>query len=237
MIQLPTQALRTAPSGGPVPEEPARSAKHVLDPIDRVSEVLFGLIMVLTFTGSLNVAEEGRESVRTMLIGALGCNLAWGIIDAVFYLMGSLAERSKALLALRAVRGATDPEAAYRIIAGTLPPAVASILRPVDLEMLRQRLKGLPEPPRRAGLGGDDWRGAAGVFGLVFLSTFPVVIPFIFMGDVTAALRVSNAIAIAALYLMGDAFGRASGRHPLVTGLVMVVLGLVLVGITIALGG
>jgi VIT1/CCC1 family predicted Fe2+/Mn2+ transporter len=76
-----------------------------------------------------------------------------------------------------------------------------------------------------------------GVFGLVFLSTFPVVIPFIFMRDVTAALRVSNAIAIVALYLMGDAFGRASGRHPLVTGLVMVVLGLVLVGITIALGG
>ena len=27
------------------------SSKRVLDPIDRVSEVLFGLIMVLTFTG------------------------------------------------------------------------------------------------------------------------------------------------------------------------------------------
>jgi hypothetical protein len=49
-----------------------RSSKRVLDPIDRVSEVLFGLIMVLTFTGSLSVAEAGRESIRTMLIGALG---------------------------------------------------------------------------------------------------------------------------------------------------------------------
>jgi hypothetical protein len=65
------------------------SSKRVLEPIDRVSEVLFGLIMVLTFTGSLSVAEAGRSEVRTMLIGALGCNLAWGIIDGVLYLMAA----------------------------------------------------------------------------------------------------------------------------------------------------
>src|SRR5207249_4453585 len=80
----------------PMPESSfERSSKRVLDPIDRVSEVLFGLIMVLTFTGSLSVAEAGRESIRTMLIGALGCNLAWGIIDGVFYLMGCLAEKGR----------------------------------------------------------------------------------------------------------------------------------------------
>jgi hypothetical protein len=33
--------------------------------------------MVLTFTGSLSVADAGRADVRAMLIGALGCNLAW----------------------------------------------------------------------------------------------------------------------------------------------------------------
>ena len=237
MTQPDAQAQHDAPSGGLVPGDPAGSSKRVLDPIDRVSEVLFGLIMVLTFTGSLNVAEEGRESVRTMLIGALGCNLAWGIIDGVFYLMGSLAERSKALLALRAVRGAADPEEAHRIIADALPPTVASVLRPADLEMVRLRLKALPEPPDRVRLQGEEWRGAAGVFGLVFLSTFPVVIPFIFMQDVTRALRVSNAIAIVLLFLTGYAFGRIGGRYPVMKGIAMVVLGSILVGITIALGG
>jgi hypothetical protein len=83
--------------------------RRALDPIDRVSEVLFGLIMVLTFTGSLSVYEAGREDIRTMLAAAVGCNLAWGIIDAVFYLMGCLAEKSHGLLTLRAVREATDP--------------------------------------------------------------------------------------------------------------------------------
>jgi len=70
-------------------------SRRVLDPIERISEVLFGLIMVLTFTGSLGIATAGRQEVRTMLIKALGCNLAWGIIDAVLYLMGCLADKGR----------------------------------------------------------------------------------------------------------------------------------------------
>jgi hypothetical protein len=38
--------------------------KRILDPVERISEVLFGLIMVLTFTGSLSAAEAGRAEVR-----------------------------------------------------------------------------------------------------------------------------------------------------------------------------
>ena len=210
--------------------------KRALDPIDRLSEVLFGLIMVLTFTGSLSVYEAGREDVRTMLVGALGCNLAWGLIDAVFYLMGSLAEKSRGLSTLRAVREATDPERAQRLIADALP-LVGSVLEPSELEAMRLRLKQLPEPPSRARLGKDDWRGGVGVFVLVFLSTFPVTIPFIFMGDAMRAMRVSNAIAVALLFVAGYGFGRITGRSPVLVGMGMVVFGAALVGLTIALGG
>ena len=111
-------------------DEAVKSSKRVLDPIDRVSEVLFGLIMVLTFTGSLSVAEAGRDDVRTMLIGALGCNLAWGIIDGILYLMGCLAEKGQGLLIFRAVRKATDPKQAQRLIADALPSVVAAVLTP-----------------------------------------------------------------------------------------------------------
>jgi hypothetical protein len=221
-----------------MPEDSSdRSSKRVLEPIDRVSEVLFGLIMVLTFTGSLSVAEVGREDVRTMLIGALGCNLAWGIIDGVLYLMGRMAERRRGLLTFRAVRKTTDPKEAQRRIADALPSVVASVLEPVELESLYQRLKQLPEPPDHARLRKDDWLGAAGVFLLVFLCTFPVVIPFIFMSHAGPALRVSNAVAIVMLFLTGHAFGRMTGRHPWLVGISMVVVGLILVGMTMALGG
>src|SRR5438309_459307 len=203
------------------------SSRRVLEPIDRVSEVLFGLIMVLTFTGSLSIAEAGRSEVRTMLIGALGCNLAWGIIDGVLYLMGCLAEKGRGLLTFRAVRRAADPKEAQRVIADALPSVVASVLEPVEMESLYQRLKQLPEPPHHARLRKDDWLGAVGVFLLVFLCTFPVVIPFIFMHNAGPALRVSNAIAIVMLFLTGYAFGRMTGRQPCLVCISMVVLGLV----------
>jgi hypothetical protein len=213
------------------------SSKRVLDPIDRVSEVLFGLIMVLTFTGSLSVAEAGREEVRTMLTGAIGCNLAWGIIDAVLYLMGILAERGRSLTTFNAVRAAGDPQQAQRLIAAALPPVLASVVQPAELTALQQRLSELPEPPQHARLRRDDWLGAIGVFLLVFLSTFPVVIPFLIMRDAKHALRVSNAIAIAMLFMTGYAYGRMTGRPPWVIGISMVLLGCVLVALTMALGG
>ena len=220
-----------------MPDVPTKTSKRALEPYDRVSEVLFGLIMVLTFTGSLAIAEAGREDIRTMLIGALGCNLAWGIIDGVLYLMGCLAEKGKGLLTLRAVRKATEPMKAQRIIADALPPLVASILQPVELETMRQRLSELPEPPDRATLRKEDWMGALAVFLLVFLSTFPVVIPFLFMKNAMLALRMSNAIAIGMLFLTGCAFGRITGRRPWTMGISMVILGAILVAITMALGG
>jgi hypothetical protein len=213
------------------------STKRVLEPIERISEVLFGLIMVLTFTCSFSIAESGRAETRTMLFAALGCNLAWGLIDAIMYLMGCLAERARLLGALRGVRTASEAQKGQRLISNALPPVVAATLETADLERIRQKLQQLPEPPLHPRLTKKDWVGAAGVFLLVVLSTFPVVLPFIFMQHVMRAQRVSNTIAVAMLFLTGYAFGRCTGYHPRTMGLAMVILGGVLVGITIMLGG
>src|SRR5262245_42593689 len=164
--------------------------------------------MVLTFTGSLSVAEAGREDIRTMLIGALGCNLAWGIIDAVLYLMGGLADRGKSVIALNSLRRTSDPEEAKQLIAAALPPLVASVIEPEQFASIHERLKQLPEPPARARFTNDDWLGALGVFLLVFLSTFPVVIPFLVMHSAKPALRVSNLVAIVMLFVTGFVYGR-----------------------------
>jgi VIT family len=213
------------------------SSQRVLEPNDRISEVLFGLIMVLAFTGSLSVAEAGRDDISAMLVGALGCNLAWGIIDAILYLMGCLADKGRGLKALKAIRGAPNPELAQQVIADALPPLVASVMQLSELDAIRQRLLRLPEPRGRAHLSGRDWRGGVGVFLIVFLSTFPVALPFVFMRDTMLAMRVSNAIAVTMLFFAGAGYGRIVGRSPLVFGLGMVVLGGGLVALTIALGG
>jgi hypothetical protein len=214
-----------------------KPSKRILDPHERTAEVLFGLIMVLTFTGSLSVAEASRENVRTMLIGALGCNLAWGVIDGVLYLMGCLGDKNQKLTMLRSVRNAADSRKAQRLIAATLPAPVASILQTAELDSIRQRLMELPQPTSHERLNKRDWIGAVGVFLLVFLSTIPVAIPFMLISNARVAIRVSNVIAVGMLFIAGCAYGRSIGRSPNLLGISMVLLGVVLVALTMALGG
>jgi len=211
--------------------------QRVLDPVARVSEVLFGLIMALTFTGTLSAATADRAEVRTLLIGVIGCNIAWGLVDAVMFLMAALTERGHGLLTVRAVRSAATPDVAHQVIAGALPPIVVPLLRRDDFERVRLGLLGMDRLPETPSLTKEDWLGALAVFLLVFFSTFPIVIPFLFFRNVQLALRLSNLVALVMLFITGSWLARHGGHNPLWTGLAMMLLGVVLVGITIALGG
>lgn len=211
--------------------------KRVLEPYTVLAEILFGLIMVLTFTGSLSVADAGRDDVRLMLIGALGCNIAWGMIDAIFYLMSCVSEKGQNIRSLRALRSATSRDAAHQVIADALPPIVTATMTTTDFDTMHQRLLQLPEPPNRPQLDKPELLGALAIFFWVFIITFPVAIPFIFMDQVEPAMRVSNAIAIGLLFVAGFAFARLAQYRPWLTAFAMVVAGSLVVSATIALGG
>ncbi len=217
-------AVRDEPRGG------------VLDPVERLSEILFGLIMALTFTGTIHAAEGGHEEIRATLAGAIGCNIAWGIVDAVMYVMTVVVTRNRALRALQHVRRTATRDEAAAVLSDVLPEAAVKVMTPHDFEALRRWLSGLPEQRVRT-LTLRDLRGALGVFLLVTISTFPVVVPFLFMGDAVRALRVSNAVALAMLFGIGWALGKHAGMRPLLTGASMLAIGVVLVALTIALGG
>lgn len=208
---------------------------RLLDPVDRISEILFGLIMAVTIVGSLSVATAGQAEVRETLAAALGCNLAWGLVDAVMYLVGTATERSRNRALARRVQGA-DPVAAQRLIAQTLPEHVAALAGPDELEGMRRRLVALPPPGRL--LRGADWLAALGVFLLVVVSTFPVVVPFLLTNDAALAMRLARAVTVAMLFLAGFLLGRHAGHtRPLVTGLAMGALGALLILAVMALGG
>ena len=211
--------------------------KGFLDPRDRFEEIVFGLIMVLTFSCSLSVADAGRADVRGMIIGALGCNLAWGIIDAAFYLIGVIAERGRNAHLLRQVQQASDPAAGRATVASSLPPLVAQCLAPQALEQLRESIAGLPVPGAGVRLTWADALGGFWVFLLVFLSTFPGESSFFFFDEIHTALRISNGVAIALIFWASLKLARHSGLRPYLTGAAMVGIGVVLVALAIALGG
>ena len=209
---------------------------RLLDPIERVSEIIFGLIMAVTIVGSLSIATAGQGETRTVMMAALGCNLAWGLVDAVMYLVRTLTERRRNVaLAKEAI--AADANTAHRLIMAALPEYVAVITGQPELEAMRRKLQDLP------GLGSgrlarDDYLAAIGIFLLVVGATFPVVIPFLATSDLALAMQLSRAITLAMLFAAGLALGRYAGHaHPLLTGLLMALLGAALIAAVKALGG
>jgi VIT1/CCC1 family predicted Fe2+/Mn2+ transporter len=209
----------------------------VLDPVDRISEVTFGLLMTLSFTGALSVATSGTEDIRTMMFAAIGCNLAWGLVDAVMYLIRSQISRGRGLSIVRAVRSERDPDRADALVVRALPAKLAEVVTPADVANLRARVATLPEPPSRPALDARDFAAALWIFVLVVGATFPVVIPFLLFDETPRAMRWSNAVAVAMLFAAGAALGRHAGMGTVRTGLWMVALGAVMVGAIVLLGG
>lgn len=211
--------------------------KPVLDLIDRVSEMLFGLIMAMTFVGAVSVATNGREQINTILVAALGCNLAWGLVDAVMYLVSTAAERGRSLTLVESIRASTDAPAGRKLIVESLPPLVARLISTAEVDAIHARIAVLPSVPGRVRLGRDDLFAALEIFIIVVTTTFPVVLPFMLIGDVATAKTVSRGIALVMLFFGGFALGRHVSYGRWKAGFTMAALGTVLVGAIIALGG
>jgi len=209
----------------------------VLSVVDRVSELLFGLFMALTFVGAVSVTDAGQGEIRSMFAAALGCNLAWGLVDAVMYLVRTVTDRGRSLTLVRSVRAAPDAEAGRRLIERALSRDVAGLVTSAEVEAMRGRIAALTSLPERPRLNGDDFLAALAIFLIVVASTFPVVLPFALIADVETAKNVSRAIALAMLFFGGLALGRYAGYGSWKVGLMMAGLGTALVVAINALGG
>ncbi|MEC5386584.1 hypothetical protein VVD49_12680 [Uliginosibacterium sp. H3] len=210
--------------------------KRVLDPVRRVSEMIFGLLMALTFIGALNVASAGQQEVRTMMFAAIGCNLAWGLTDALMYLLATFTERTRKRTLVTRLKSVSAAEGSLLLLEA-LPPSLAEAVGRHGVEGLRQALIHIPDSAQGPRLGVADAQTAAGVFLVVVLSTFPVVLPFIFVDELATAMRFSNAIALVMLFGGGWSLAKYSGASPWQMGSLLALLGSALTAAVIALGG
>jgi VIT1/CCC1 family predicted Fe2+/Mn2+ transporter len=210
--------------------------ERYLDPAESLGEILFGLIMVLTFTLGASVA-GGWE--RGLLLAAVGCNVAWGLIDGALFLMSRLFERSRRSRLIRAIRHAPDAAAALDAIRREMEPGLESVTEPSDREQLYRSVHALVEsgtpPPVR--LRRDDWMGALAVFLLVTATALPAAAPFLVAEDPQLALRLSNGLLVALLFVVGYRWARHTDANPWSAGGAALGLGVLLVAVAIALGG
>ena len=164
---------------------PSFIATH-LDPANRFIEVVCGLIMVLTFTlvGSQLVSDD-PSGARKLLIAALGCNVAWGIIDGVMFVMNGLTERGRRARFVAAVRNATDEAAALSMIGRDLDPELEGITTSEERGTLYRSIRkiALRAAPQ-----------AVWIQKGIFWGRLP---------DPRTALRVSNVILLLMLFVAG----------------------------------
>jgi VIT1/CCC1 family predicted Fe2+/Mn2+ transporter len=217
-----------------------RFIDRYLDPTDSLGEVLFGLIMALTVTlGARLLTQRSEVNADELVAAMIGCNLAWGIIDAVLYLIGSVFTRNQRIRLvhkLRAAKSETEAMAAIREAfsledAPDLPEQDRTTFHRVVRDVLRHA------DTRRARLHWSDLKAAAAIVVLVSLTALPGVLPFLLLKDSYQALRVANLLQIALLFLVGFQWARYTGANPWRTGLLIVALGVALVAVSVVLGG
>jgi len=150
-----------------------RFIPRYLDPASRLGEILFGLIMVLTVTlaAGLTVTDD-RAGVRELLLAAIGCNVAWGIIDAVMYVMNCITVRSAKIRLVQAVQRVPDSNAALELIQTQIEPELQELIEPEEARAFSESvLKHLRQARiTKTLLTREDLYGALACFWLVFIS-------------------------------------------------------------------
>jgi hypothetical protein len=222
---------------------PLRAAllEKYLDPATSLGEVVFGLIMTLTFTlgAGILLQDEGREGARELLIATVGCNVAWGIIDAALYVIGRVFERGRRRRLLQTIQLAPSARHALSLVGGELDDLLSRVTTEAErrtlYERIAERIRASAIPPGR--ISKADLLGALASFWLVFMASLPAALPFLFFEPPHFALRISNALLLAMLFLIGWAWAGYTVARPWVAGLSLLMGGVVLVALAIALGG
>ncbi|NJD77938.1 MAG: hypothetical protein FIB08_12740 [Candidatus Methanoperedens sp.] len=208
--------------------------RSLLSPSDRHSEVLFGLIMVLTITGTVGLETNSRKAVLSAGIGAC---IAWGIVDGIIYVYSNLLERGRIALAAQEASTCTEEGCDLRKIKEELEDTIVDTLGESEKhEVARHILERLKPVENHTHATKEDIMGGIAAGTLVFLSGIPVLLPFLLLDGIWA-MRLSSIIGFIMLYAIGYRWGGYIGRSRFWTGVTMTGVGMVITGVVIALGG
>jgi hypothetical protein len=159
-LNKPTSTPPDDPDDLTVPVE----KKGWIDTEDRISEILFGLIMALTFTCTISIAQSDNATVNEMLLRPW-MQHAWGLIDAVLYVLMKNSSRT-GLYHLNFVRRSKNTSKAPSLLP-TLPPVITNVLQPDEMEKISQKYSScLNQRHQEAKF--KDYKIAVGIFCLAF---------------------------------------------------------------------
>ncbi len=218
-------------------------SEKYLDPVDRLPEVVLGLILVLGVTGTLRISiSQNGFSVVNLLLAVIGVNIAWGIVDGVMYVIGSYFTRNRYATISKVLNEDRDNAKAKEAIVDDLDNTIIHTMNSSDRERIVAIVAdAVPSIHDRKAFFkdfGDDLIGGLWIFITVFLTLFPVIIPFIvFPSEPILALNISNLIALVMMFVIGVEWGSYAGIRRLGPGIGFLVIGTAIMLTTLYLGG
>jgi hypothetical protein len=204
------------------------------------SEPMFGVIMVVCFTSLLRAYPQVADQILgTILLSALMCCIAWGLVDGIFYAWEAHYELDKKKKIQALASSSEGAGQARDLVEDNLGDTLVDLLDDKEKEQIYQIVHA-KVPGIELGKVSlkDDAMTILIAFGLVVGSSIIVMIPFLVVNDVMTALKISNLTGIILLFFMG--FWREEEpavSKKLITGGVTALVALIITLVTIALGG
>lgn len=221
---------------------------RLLDPIDRLSESIFSILILLTFTLAFRIIKLGGDPnqpipnsyVNELLLGAAGATVAWGIIDGIMYALMELFARGERHRLLRQLQSAHTEDEGIQIVANELDyilePITGEEQRKVLYQDVLEHLRdGAAQPVT---LTSEDIAGGFGSVLVAVIAVLPSFVPFLlFYNNPMLAIRLSNIVSFVVLFMLGYQWGKHTGASPWKTGLLLASVAAIMVLIAIPLGG
>jgi hypothetical protein len=210
-----------------------------LDPTERLDELLFALIMVLSITLGVTLATDEGGSASQVVWTIVGCNLAWGLIDGCMHIVTRLFDRSSKARLVQALRSGGSQAEQVATVGSVLDDQLSALTSADERRVLylkiASRLRGAEV--QRTRVAAEDVYGGLAIVWLMVLATIPAIVPFLFISERFVAARVSNGLVLLTLFAAGYGFARSIHANPWMLGWSTAVFGLAMVLIVVMLGG
>jgi VIT1/CCC1 family predicted Fe2+/Mn2+ transporter len=224
-----------------------RRPRDYLYPQERLVEILYGLVIALTITSAIRVVTGGGTlNINLMAETSLGAGVAWGIIDAMLYILVVIFQKHRYTRIASRISSAKDETEALEAIQDDLEDSLVGTLDAEDQKSVyrlvlhaqrRSSKASFTHQPKLISIAREDIFGAIQVFMAMLMATLVVIVPLWLINPPHVAVLVSNIVAFVALFVVGYTWARHTNIRKTLFGIALVTLGVAIVVISLALGG
>lgn len=213
-----------------------RRFSDLIAPDDQAIETLSGIILTMSVLSTLQVTSAQTIDTRSLVYAAIGSTVAWGFVDGMMYLIGTLIDRTRAYKVVKGLRSAPNLLDFRKQLSAESPDYVVERLSDPSLEKIQAFLQSKEQLHHR-GLSFEHLQTAFYIWLVVVSAGLPLIMPLLFIKDHVIAFRMTQFISVWIMFAMGYKLGVWLDLKPFISGLIFAAIGVLIAVTCIYLGG